>query len=458
MNTVLRPPGAGFHRVAMSIMVVMLALLPGGALVAAQGGPGMVTEIGGTVNCMTGWSLVPEESTPKLVMYAAPDGSASFYVQHAAYTDAPTAVVNNLLGILDSPILQVVDNGGVAYGGSTGDGRVNLVYHERTADWSSGYSLLILAKTGTLGGHLQTIQQSCTLNGVPLMNGQDLAVIASVIPGEGAPAASTGAPANTTSTTSTTGTGQPAGGSAPTFQVAGSYALENGTQIAWSDYWYQDMEYTTTFSTTLKAPTGFDNFYIQDYGPHMTLDAVWATTRDAFGQGGAATLIDEGQSPDGGYYGIWTIMAPDGSIVYIMARAMYAPGTTTPTSTGFYAFDYLLDPMLMGIRQVSLNGQTAWADVDDNTVRAIFQAGGPTGAALFIAPAPAANTQATTGGTLPPPQQTGQTGKLARPVRPARPVERSRNPASRRRRTPCRRRETPAQPEPGTPARSMATA
>jgi hypothetical protein len=92
-----------------------------------------------------------------------------------------------------------------------------------------------------------------------------------------------------------------------------------------------------------------------------------------------------------------------------MARAMYAPGTTTPTSTGFYAEDFLLDPMLLGIDQVSINGQVAWSDLDDNALRAVFQAGGPTGAPLFIATSapPAANTAPSTGTTT---QQTTQPG------------------------------------------------
>ncbi len=61
----------------------------------------MVTEIGGTVNCMSGWSLVPEESTPKLVMFAGPAASLE-----AMYTDAQGSVTVNgvpALGLFTVP-------------------------------------------------------------------------------------------------------------------------------------------------------------------------------------------------------------------------------------------------------------------------------------------------------------------------------------------------------------------
>jgi hypothetical protein len=167
-------------------------------------------------------------------------------------------------------------------------------------------------------------------------------------------------------------------------EITDSVQLEFGTSVGWGGLWAKSEEQSSENYVTL-SDSITSSFFVQDYGAHMTLEATWATTRDAFGQG--AQLIEEGQSPDGGYYGLWYAVMPDGSYAYVMARATYAPGTTTSMSTGMYIFNNMIDPALLGAHSVAINGERAWMDIDENAVAAVFETQASTGAPLFRAPA-----------------------------------------------------------------------
>jgi hypothetical protein len=235
---------------------------------------------------------------------------------------------------------------------------------------------------------LTSVAPSITIDGAPLWGDIDPAAIVDqfeAVTGYIVPETAGAQPSAPTTTdapaTSGTGTTAPA-----------------GTLISWTDAWiYEPMEGLTS----IVALYGVDvpaTLWIYEGPAGQSVDAAWAEYSSTGG-----TVLDEGQTPDGGSYEVSMNEADamfGGGPSYTLTRAYESDAAPIIASLIISGTD--LQPSLEAARDVTTNGVSILDGVDDSTLIATFENEGPSGAAIFnggepsmpISEAPVANEPA----------------------------------------------------------------
>lgn len=177
--------------------------------------------------------------------------------------------------------------------------------------------------------------------------------------------------------------------SSPPQASASSVSLQGGTVVGWSEGWVNNETEPAPIGAKLENSSEGLFFWLYEDHDDTTLQAAWT---DATADYRDNVLIAEGTTPTGGSYGLWQVATgetvPDGTaqeLINLMIRAELGPGMSYPLVTMTFNYNWVTYSDWSVLEQVTINGESAWGDVDTDVMLAMFENGGPTGAPLFLA-------------------------------------------------------------------------
>lgn len=352
------------------------------------GGPtaGEFTSVNGTVFGYPGDWTPDTEQQPDGVQLLA--GEATLVVGDLAEDQDPAALFNQLASTLP----QIVDQGaapdggyyGLAYGQDNAGRDYYMLFRFLYAEGTGTPVIVVLAAPATTFADSLTLAHGITANGQPVLDGLDDAAVLATFDNGGP----TGAPIFTGGQAS-----QPAPTDAPAeppVATGNEMTGPAGTLFSWSDAWsYQQLEGMPPSAVILLGIEVPATIMIFEGAAGQDVDTFWAEYSSTGGE-----VIDEGQSPDGGYYEVSyneASASPVGSTTpsYTLTRA-YAT-ETAPVLVSVIINGEEFTPSLTAARDVTVNGVSILDGVDDAALVATFENGGPAEAAIFTggeAPAP----------------------------------------------------------------------
>lgn len=204
------------------------------------------------------------------------------------------------------------------------------------------------------------------INGRPAFEGLDEeAILASLQAGGSAgtqPSGSTNAPAEETT---------------PVNSAAGNeFESVNGTVFAYPADWSADPSMSAPDGIQLQA--GDATLVLGDMAEDQDGETLFNDLTSTLPQ-----IVDQGPTPDGGYYGLAYGQDNGGRNFYILFRFLHAAGTGTPVVVMLAAPTDTFGESLTLAHGVTANGQPVLEGLDDAVTLATLEGGGPTGEPVF---------------------------------------------------------------------------
>lgn len=346
-------------------------------------GAGEFESVNGTVfTYPPDWSVDPDMSSPDGIQLLA--GDATLVVGDFAEDLDPEAVFNQL----SSGLAAVIDQGptpdggyyGLALGQDNAGRDVYMFFRYLYAKDTGTPVILVLAAPADSFADSLALAHGVTANGQPVLEGLDDAATIATFENGGP----TGAAIFT---------GGQASGPVPTEEPTPLAVSGNeitgpaGTLFAWSDAWtYEQVEGMPPSAVILYGVEHPASIMLFEGGAGQGVDELWDGYSSTGGQ-----VLDEGQSPDGGYYEISYNDVSDSPIGssgpgYTLTRAYAAEPAPILVSVMITGEDF--EPSLEAARDVTTNGISILEGVDDEALIAVFEEQGSTGTAIFTGEEP----------------------------------------------------------------------
>ncbi len=337
-------------------------------------GSGEFESVNGTVfTYPPDWSVDPDMSSPDGIQLLA--GDATLVLGDLAEDQDPEALFNQLSSTLPAVIEQGPTPDGGYYGlalGQDNAGRdVNILFRFLYATDTGTPVIVMLATPADSFADSLALARGVTANGQSVLEGLDDAAAIATFENGGPTGAAifTGGQAS-----------EPVPTDEPTpLPVSGNEITgPAGTLFAWSDAWtYEQVEGMPPSAVILYGVDLSASIMMFEGGAGQSVDDLW----DGYSSTGGRVL-DEGQSPDGGYYEISYNEVSDSSIgssgpSYTLTRAYAAEPAPILISVMITGEDF--EPSLEAARDVTTNGISILEGVDDEDLIAVFEEQGSTG-------------------------------------------------------------------------------